>query len=52
MVGEMPFRYFIQKVLGPLPPDQVKRFTSNPNFRGLKFPWEHKRTTNSLQEGD
>ena len=28
--------YTIQKVLGPLPPDQMHMFYSNPRFNGLK----------------
>jgi hypothetical protein len=39
----------IQKVLGPLPPDQMKRFSINPNFRGLKFPRDYRLITNGLQ---
>ncbi|KAK3701730.1 hypothetical protein QZH41_018893 [Actinostola sp. cb2023] len=30
--------YTIQKVLGPLPPDQMDMFHANPRFAGLKFP--------------
>ncbi|XP_070554367.1 cyclin-dependent kinase-like 5 isoform X2 [Ptychodera flava] len=30
--------YTIQKVLGPLPPDQMDMFRNNPRFSGLKFP--------------
>ncbi|XP_077983956.1 uncharacterized protein LOC144438686 isoform X2 [Glandiceps talaboti] len=30
--------YTIQKVLGPLPPDQMEMFRNNPRFSGLKFP--------------
>ncbi|XP_028417617.1 cyclin-dependent kinase-like 5 isoform X2 [Dendronephthya gigantea] len=30
--------YTIQKVLGPLPPDQMEMFRNNPRFKGLKFP--------------
>ncbi|CAB3980727.1 cyclin-dependent kinase-like 5 isoform X2 [Paramuricea clavata] len=30
--------YTIQKVLGPLPPDQMEMFHNNPRFKGLKFP--------------
>uniref|UniRef100_A0AAY4CBX0 Cyclin-dependent kinase-like 5 n=1 Tax=Denticeps clupeoides TaxID=299321 RepID=A0AAY4CBX0_9TELE len=30
--------YTIQKVLGPLPPEQMKLFYSNPRFHGLRFP--------------
>ncbi|KAL3879985.1 hypothetical protein ACJMK2_032257, partial [Sinanodonta woodiana] len=30
--------YIIQKVLGPLPPDQMQLFYSNSRFSGLKFP--------------
>jgi len=41
----------IQKILGPLPPDQMKRFSLHPNFRGLKFPREYRTATmtNGLQ---
>ena len=40
----------IQKVLGPLPPDQMKRFSLNPNFRGLKFPRDaFRHSINCLQ---
>lgn len=40
----------IQKVLGPLPPDQMKRFALNPNFRGLKFPRDaFRHSVNCLQ---
>ena len=28
----------IQKVIGPLTPEQNDLFMSNPNFSGLKFP--------------
>ena len=28
--------YTIQKVLGPLPPDQMQMFYNNPRFSGLK----------------
>ena len=28
----------IQMVMGPLPPDQMKKFRCNPAFRGYKFP--------------
>lgn len=30
--------YVIQKVMGPLPSDQMKMFYANPRFSGLKFP--------------
>ncbi|XP_048775139.1 cyclin-dependent kinase-like 5 isoform X4 [Ostrea edulis] len=30
--------YVIQKVLGPLPAEQMKMFFANPRFSGLKFP--------------
>ncbi|XP_015273086.1 PREDICTED: cyclin-dependent kinase-like 5 [Gekko japonicus] len=30
--------YTIQKVLGPLPAEQMKLFYSNPRFHGLRFP--------------
>ncbi|CAL1543443.1 unnamed protein product [Lymnaea stagnalis] len=30
--------YVIQKILGPLPDDQMKVFVKNPRFHGLKFP--------------
>ncbi|XP_077864308.1 uncharacterized protein LOC100378564 [Saccoglossus kowalevskii] len=30
--------YTIQKVMGPLPPDQMDMFRNNPRFSGLKFP--------------
>ena len=30
----------IQKLLGQLPPDQMKKFRLNPTFRGMKFPRE------------
>ncbi|XP_072370274.1 cyclin-dependent kinase-like 5 isoform X1 [Scyliorhinus torazame] len=30
--------YTIQRVLGPLPPEQMKLFYSNPRFHGLRFP--------------
>ncbi|XP_066561964.1 cyclin-dependent kinase-like 5 isoform X2 [Amia ocellicauda] len=30
--------YTIQKVLGPLPPEQMKLFYGNPRFHGLRFP--------------
>ncbi|KAL2089507.1 hypothetical protein ACEWY4_014195 [Coilia grayii] len=30
--------YTIQKVLGPLPPEQMKLFYNNPRFHGLRFP--------------
>ena len=30
--------YIIQKVIGPLPPEQMHLFNLNPRFRGLKFP--------------
>ncbi|XP_032238988.2 cyclin-dependent kinase-like 5 isoform X2 [Nematostella vectensis] len=30
--------FTIQKVLGPLPPEQMNMFHSNPRFSGLKFP--------------
>ncbi|KAK3100121.1 hypothetical protein FSP39_015052 [Pinctada imbricata] len=30
--------YVIQKVMGPLPSDQMNMFFSNPRFSGLKFP--------------
>ncbi|CAG5122455.1 unnamed protein product, partial [Candidula unifasciata] len=30
--------FVIQKMLGPLPDDQMKTFTKNPRFHGLKFP--------------
>ncbi|CAK4623631.1 hypothetical protein LEN26_019840, partial [Aphanomyces euteiches] len=30
--------YMIQKVLGPLTPDHMELFLSNPRFAGLKFP--------------
>eukprot|EP00126_Sphaerothecum_destruens_P003466 Sdes_comp17215_c0_seq1m6395 len=30
--------YTIQRVLGPLPPEQKKMFVKNPRFVGLKFP--------------
>ncbi|KAJ3598788.1 hypothetical protein NHX12_032752 [Muraenolepis orangiensis] len=30
--------YTIQKVLGPLPPEHMKLFYSNPHFHGLRFP--------------
>ncbi|XP_077390539.1 cyclin-dependent kinase-like 5 isoform X4 [Festucalex cinctus] len=30
--------FTIQKVLGPLPPEQMKLFYSNPRFHGLRFP--------------
>ena len=34
--------YVIQKIIGPLPPEQMHLFNSNPRFRGLKFPTEIK----------
>lgn len=37
--------YVIQKVIGPLPPEQMHLFNSNPRFRGLKFPTEIKPLT-------
>ncbi|XP_059396944.1 cyclin-dependent kinase-like 5 isoform X1 [Carassius carassius] len=30
--------FTIQKVLGPLPPEQIKLFYNNPRFHGLRFP--------------
>ncbi|XP_067663394.1 cyclin-dependent kinase-like 3 isoform X1 [Haliotis asinina] len=30
--------FVIQKVIGPLPPDQMNMFYKNPRFSGLKFP--------------
>lgn len=30
--------YLIQKMLGPLPPDQRELFLKNPRFLGMKFP--------------
>ncbi|XP_073472547.1 cyclin-dependent kinase-like 5 isoform X1 [Aquarana catesbeiana] len=30
--------FTIQKVLGPLPPEQMKLFYSNPRFHGMRFP--------------
>uniref|UniRef100_A0A8C4ETZ4 Cyclin-dependent kinase-like 5 n=1 Tax=Dicentrarchus labrax TaxID=13489 RepID=A0A8C4ETZ4_DICLA len=30
--------FTIQKVLGPLPPEQMKLFYNNPRFHGLRFP--------------
>ncbi|KAK2166555.1 hypothetical protein NP493_1315g00008 [Ridgeia piscesae] len=30
--------YTIQKVMGPLPPEQMQLFYNNPRFNGLKFP--------------
>jgi len=30
--------YVIQKIIGPLPPEQMHLFNLNPRFRGLKFP--------------
>ncbi len=33
--------YMIQKVIGPLIPEQVELFMNNPNFAGLKFPGIH-----------
>ncbi|GFO15974.1 cyclin-dependent kinase-like 5 [Plakobranchus ocellatus] len=30
--------YVIQKILGPLPDDQMRVFQKNPRFHGLKFP--------------
>nr|XP_022324640.1 cyclin-dependent kinase-like 5 isoform X5 [Crassostrea virginica] len=30
--------YVIQKIMGPLPSDQMKMFYANPRFSGLKFP--------------
>uniref|UniRef100_A0A8C1ZM70 Cyclin-dependent kinase-like 5 n=1 Tax=Cyprinus carpio TaxID=7962 RepID=A0A8C1ZM70_CYPCA len=30
--------FTIQKVLGPLPPEQMKLFYNNPRFAGLRFP--------------
>ncbi|XP_041359760.1 cyclin-dependent kinase-like 5 isoform X2 [Gigantopelta aegis] len=30
--------FVIQKVIGPLPPDQMNMFYENPRFSGLKFP--------------
>ena len=34
--------YVIQKIIGPLPAEQMHLFNSNPRFRGLKFPSEIK----------
>lgn len=31
-------RFLIQKILGPLTPEQMELFLNNPNFAGLKFP--------------
>ncbi|XP_050416074.1 cyclin-dependent kinase-like 5 [Patella vulgata] len=30
--------YVIQKIIGPLPPEQMNMFYKNPRFSGLKFP--------------
>lgn len=30
--------FLIQKMLGPLPPDQKELFLKNPRFLGMKFP--------------
>lgn len=37
--------YVIQKIIGPLPPEQMHLFNLNPRFRGLKFPTEIKPLT-------
>ncbi|XP_055894495.1 cyclin-dependent kinase-like 5 isoform X2 [Biomphalaria glabrata] len=37
--------YVIQKILGPLPDDQMKLFHKNPRFHGLKFPAVRKPKT-------
>eukprot|EP00794_Sanderia_malayensis_P007546 gene7546-8383_t len=37
--------YVIQKMIGPLPPEQMHLFNLNPRFRGLKFPTEIKPLT-------
>lgn len=37
--------YVIQKMIGPLPPEQMHLFNLNPRFRGLKFPSEIKPCT-------
>ena len=37
--------YVIQKIIGPLPPEQIHLFNLNPRFRGLKFPTEIKPLT-------
>jgi len=31
--------YTIQKVMGPLPPEQMQLFYNNPRFNGLKVSW-------------
>ncbi|KAJ7993587.1 hypothetical protein DPEC_G00273950 [Dallia pectoralis] len=37
--------FTIQKVLGPLPPEQMKLFYNNPRFHGLRFPTVTNPTT-------
>uniref|UniRef100_A0A3P8YMW3 Cyclin-dependent kinase-like 5 n=1 Tax=Esox lucius TaxID=8010 RepID=A0A3P8YMW3_ESOLU len=37
--------FTIQKVLGPLPPEQMKLFYNNPRFHGLRFPTVNSPTT-------
>uniref|UniRef100_A0A3P9L7E3 Cyclin-dependent kinase-like 5 n=1 Tax=Oryzias latipes TaxID=8090 RepID=A0A3P9L7E3_ORYLA len=36
--SELDQLFTIQKVLGPLPPEQMKLFYNNPRFHGLRFP--------------
>ncbi|TRY53750.1 hypothetical protein DNTS_030565 [Danionella cerebrum] len=36
--SELDQLFTIQRVLGPLPPDQMKLFYSSPRFHGLRFP--------------
>ncbi|XP_073795612.1 cyclin-dependent kinase-like 5 isoform X2 [Danio rerio] len=36
--SELDQLFTIQTVLGPLPPEQIKLFYSNPRFHGLRFP--------------
>ncbi|CAD5116341.1 DgyrCDS5242 [Dimorphilus gyrociliatus] len=42
---EIDMLYIIQKILGPLPRDQMNMFYSNPRFSGLKFPMANKPLT-------
>ena len=36
--SEMDQLYLIQKIMGPLTPDQSDMFAKNPRLRGLQFP--------------
>ncbi|XP_072556277.1 cyclin-dependent kinase-like 5 isoform X2 [Paramormyrops kingsleyae] len=44
--------YTIQRVLGPLPPEQMKLFYNNPRFHGLRFPTvSHPQTLERRYQG-